>query len=166
MKIKNICALNVNSITSLHRKQLFYNFIDDNHSDIIFLSETCLKPEISFHVNGYNIFRQDRIGHNGGGTAILLNEKIKFRNLRRYSSQIEATKIEVFLNNIWICLISVYIPPYNTSTTYNLPITTNALETVLNSNLPIICGGDFNARLIEAGEPSYNFNGRILSNLL
>lgn len=74
--------------------------------------------------------------------------------------------MEVFLNNEWICIISIYVPPYNTSSKNNIPISINAFENVMSSRLPIICGGDFNCRMIEAGDSSYNFNGRVLANYL
>lgn len=80
MKIQNILALNVNSVLSGYRKQLLFNYVDTYRADIIFLSETGLKTESNLNLKGYNSVRQDRIKCNGGGTAIFLNEKIKYRN--------------------------------------------------------------------------------------
>lgn len=85
MAAQNVIALNVNSIKAFNKKISLEIFVKNNgYPGIVLLSETNLKPGDNFNMNGYNIFRQDRIKSNGGGTAILLNNKINFRNIKKY----------------------------------------------------------------------------------
>lgn len=153
MNFYNITSLNANSLVGTNRRQLFLNSLNDFNSNIIFISETCLKDKHTFNIPGYNVFRQDRSMGNGGGTLIMINEMIKFRNFHSFCSTIEYTKIEVFLNGQWICLVSIYIPPRSANFSYT------EFENIFNTTLPIICGGDFNARMLAAGDYSNNSIG-------
>lgn len=159
MDFCDISCLNVNSIVTYNKRQLFLDLFQQIKSDIFFLSETHLKPSKKFYINNFNIFRQDRIGKNGGGTAIILNEKIKFRNFRKHDKSFEASSIEVFLDNIWITLISIYIPP---NTNFDI----EQFIDFLPSDQYVICGGDFNSRLLMSGDISNNNNGRVLEGFL
>lgn len=152
--MSRIVSLNVNSVKSFHKKKLLEAFVTDNRADIYFLSETHLSSNDNLQIKNYNIFRQDRNHKNGGGTAILLNTAINFRNTKTNDSDIEFTSIEVFLNNNWLVIMSIYVPP-------NLKpqISIDSIANIFNSKLPIIAGGDFNARHESFGDSSNNFNG-------
>lgn len=75
-----------------------------------------------FNLSGYNCFKQTRKS-NGGGTAIILNEKIKFRNFTTSCDGIEATILDAHLGGQWIKIITIYIPPrldqFNQNTFFN-----------------------------------------------
>lgn len=151
-KFNGIVALNVNSLLGSNRKQLFTDFVSDVRADIYLLSETCLTTNSSFNLVGYNCFKQTRKS-NGGGTAIIINDKIKFRNFTTICDGMEATILDVHLDEQWIKIISVYIPPRLDK--FNHTIFSN----IFNTNTPIICGGDFNARMLLAGDSINNSIG-------
>lgn len=97
-KISNFVAFNVNSLIGSNRRQMFLNFVRDTSADIFFLPETHFNSNSHFTLRGYNCFKQIR-ATNGGDTAILLNENIKFRHFKAICKGFEATSIDVYLNN-------------------------------------------------------------------
>lgn len=158
-KFDDIVAINVNSLVGSNRRQLFLNFVDDVRADVYFLSETHFNANSHITLNGYNCFKQIRAS-NGGGTAILLNEKIRFRNLMTINKGIEATVIDAFLNNQWIRLISIYIPPGINKLNQSI------FKKLFTTSTPFICGGDFNARMLLAGDISNNSMGIFINNFI
>lgn len=159
MDPNGVIALNVNSIRSFNRTIQLELFIKDNKANIVFLSETHFKKQNIFKINNFNVFKQCRHHKNGGGTAILLNNKIKYKNLKTFNNTFEAISIDVFLNGNGIRLISMYIPPHSN-------ITANDLITLFNVEIPIILGGDLNARHTNFGDISNNRIGTITYNFL
>lgn len=154
--IQNIIALNVNSVKCYGRRVALELFLSQHKADIIFLSETNLKPSNTFHVSNYSVFRHDRTASNGGGVAILLNQFVKTRNIRKFSGVIEAISIEAFLDNQWILLISIYIPPPRANSS---ALNVSHFANIFNTNLPVIAGGDLNARHVNHGDISNNHCG-------
>lgn len=152
--MSKIISLNINSAKSFMQKKLLENFIRDNRADIYFFQETHLNHKDNFNMANYNTFRQDRKHKNGGGTMILLNCAIKFRNYKKFEDGIEFVSIEVFINNEWFRLMSVYVPP-----NINAQISAERFDEIFDSKLPVIAGGDFNARHITFGDHSNNQNG-------
>lgn len=64
-----------NSQSIYPKKSEFSNFVDKHKPDVILLSETWLRPGISFELQGYQCYRNDRSisGENvHGGVAILI----------------------------------------------------------------------------------------------
>lgn len=159
MEINGVLALNVNSIRSLDRKTQLELFIRTNKSKIVFLSETHLKSTNAFYLSGFKIFKQCRESGNGGGTAILLCEGIKFRNFKVYSNNFEASSVDVFLNGKWMRLISMYIPPRSR-------LSVSDFRPLFNVEIPVILGGDLNARHVSFGDISSNQIGMILHDFL
>jgi exonuclease III len=68
--------LNTNSLISIRKKYALKNLIDEEHPDIIMLSETNLTKKHNLNYPGYNVIKDD-ISHDRRGTAILLQKKIE-----------------------------------------------------------------------------------------
>lgn len=154
MEFKNIMTLNVNSVATFARQKMLIDAIKFNQTDLVCINETHLKPNIKFKINNFNIFRNDRTKSNGGGVAIILNNKIKFKNLRKINNSVEAIILDVLLENEWYTLISIYIPP-------NGNLILNDIQSLFSNKCRIICGGDFNARF-STNDISKNSNGNIM----
>lgn len=106
---------------------------------IVLLTETRLNPNINFHIPQYKIYRNDRDGASGGGTAILIHEDIvQNSTLTPQLNTIEATTASITVKNTKIIVAAIYKRPQNT-------LDTNDLETVMNLNRQVIIGGDMNA---------------------
>ena len=77
-KFVSICSFNVNRLFT-HFNEFFHNIVVGNY-DIVTIYETWLKPVMpsnSFHIEGYNLIRNDKLQRDGGGAAIYI--KIFFR---------------------------------------------------------------------------------------
>lgn len=162
MEVKHIVSINVNSVRSYDKRNNLEQFIRSNQSNIVFLSETHLNVNSSFKVNGFNIFKQFRVDSNGGGTAILIKNGIKYRNIKTgCNNKIEFTAVEIFVNNLWLKLISIYIPPRSNLKADEIESFLN-----LNSTCPTIIGGDFNARNVEFGDSLTSQMGKTIAEFI
>lgn len=160
MSINNVIALNANSIKTFNRKILLELFIRNHRAAIYLISETNLKPNDNFNFSGFNIIRQDRVSSNGGGTAIILDNKIIFRNVKKYQNKFEATTVDIFIDNEWMLIAAVYVPPNIKNNNGKIVgIDAGQFDVILNTKYPILAGGDFNARHISFGDCSNNSNG-------
>lgn len=151
-----LISINVNSIINTNRRLLLQKLIGENEADIYLLQETKIGNGLSFQQNGYNFFHQDR-KMGAGGTAILINNKFRVRNLSTCNDGIEYTSVEIKINELWVRIVSVYISPSGVS--YN-----NFIR-LFKKNIPTIYAGDFNARHISFGDFSDNVNGITLSKI-
>ncbi|KAL1122863.1 hypothetical protein AAG570_003189 [Ranatra chinensis] len=105
------------------------------------LPETHLKPHTKLYTPGYITVRNDRVGRNGGGVAILLKESIPFRqiDLPTNPDGTETLGIKVILNNRSTTIINVYNPP-------NVVLKECLLRNLFDYRGTVIVAGDFNAR--------------------
>ena len=113
------------------------------------------------------MIRTDRENSNGGGTAILIKENVKFETLvtNLTSASLEYTGIKVILeNNKFLYIFSIYNNnQYNH--TLNLDLQ-NLLNCVNTARDQFIIGGDFNSKHINWKNNSNNFNGIQLNNFI
>ncbi|KAL1122950.1 hypothetical protein AAG570_003275 [Ranatra chinensis] len=105
------------------------------------LQMTHLKPHTKLYTPGYITVRNDRVGRNGGGVAILLKESIPFRqiDLPTDPDGTETLGIKVILNNRSTTIINVYNPP-------NVVLKECLLRNLFDYRGTVIVAGDFNAR--------------------
>lgn len=54
-------------------------FLNSEDVDVVFLSETLLKPHHKFYLNNYTTYRNDRT-EEGGGVAICIKKKHRTRS--------------------------------------------------------------------------------------
>ncbi|KAL1129704.1 hypothetical protein AAG570_012648 [Ranatra chinensis] len=103
-------------------------------------AQTHLKPHTKLYTR-YITVRNDRVGRNGGGVAILLKESIPFRqiDLPTDPDGTETLGIKVILNNRSTTIINVYNPP-------NLVLKECLLRNLFDYRGTVIVAGDFNTR--------------------
>lgn len=68
--------INFSSILSRHKKQYLNIFIYEHNPHILLLAEHKLSVRHKFQLKNYIIFRKDKVGGRGGGTAILVKNWI------------------------------------------------------------------------------------------
>lgn len=87
-----------------------------NNFEIILLSETWLSPEDNTYIRGFDVVRSDRLTHNGGGVAIFISHKLKYKKVTRIfncNNNIETCAIEIFTQDKKLTIASYYRPPNN-----------------------------------------------------
>ncbi|GFX73782.1 RNA-directed DNA polymerase from mobile element jockey [Trichonephila clavipes] len=94
-----------------HKIQELENYINDNSPDIIALQETFLRPIIDLKIPNYSTYRNDRLTHHDGGTAILVKNSITHHPINIYTTAVSITAVEIEgpTNNITVC--SLYRSP-------------------------------------------------------
>ena len=70
--------------------------------------------------------------------------------------------MEIFINNEWIQIGSVYIPPNLKKNEKHYQLTERDLGKIFIHPTKAIFGGDFNARSTNWGDSSDNVNGKII----
>lgn len=154
-----VIALNVNSICTTKRKLLLNNFVKNNAADIFLFGETRLTKSSRFRHSGYKFIHNGN-NKNSGGTAILINNNIRTKNIAtRNDSDIEFTAVDALIGEKWCRIISVYVHCQSLKND-------SQFEPNFTSNLPTIIGGDFNARNADWNDSASNGNGNTLSRLL
>lgn len=111
-----VCHVNVESIIA-HRDN-FLDIFSDCIFDVIVVSETFLKPAISFTpylLNSYNVIRHDREGKEGGGLLVYIKTNVKYKVLTtseaKYCSKPEYVILELSCLNWKLLLCAFYRPP-------------------------------------------------------
>ncbi|GFT80174.1 putative RNA-directed DNA polymerase from transposon X-element [Nephila pilipes] len=90
----------------------FLEFVKDWKPDVITLQKTRLKPVDSFNIPNYITYRTDRISYAGGGTAILVRNRIPHHSIHIETTLIENTIITIERRNS---------PPITTVSAYKSP---------------------------------------------
>lgn len=104
------CIFNATGIRN--KKSEVTEFIEKHKIDILFVSETHLRPAQSFRLRNMIGYRTDRFNRKGGGTAIFLKSNITHNvetlpNLRT----LEATAVTIDTNQGKTTLIAAYLSP-------------------------------------------------------
>ena len=120
--------------------------------DLLCLTETWLTPEVNsnlVYINGFTLFRNDRIRRKGGGTAIYVRDDLLSKPIvthDRLNNEAEGTLVDLPALNLSI--FCIYIPPNLKSNTLNAiredvtNITDDHLMCHPNRGLMLL--GDFN----------------------
>jgi exonuclease III len=133
----NILFWNARGIQN--KKTEFFNYLEANNIPIALLNETHLHPSTKFKCPNYCVYRSDREGGPGGGTAILIRIEIKHSEIFLHKLQhMEATAIQLIINKELITLFSIYNPPGK--------IIERDLDLLLQTGNKVILAGDFNAK--------------------
>lgn len=142
-----VCHINAQSLT---RKIDEFRYLFENlNVDVVCVSETWFSPchnDHLFHVNGYRLFRLDRVGH-GGGVAIYVRNGLscKFNCASPPSSTTEYLFLEIFTKFDKVLIGCVYRP--NRQICYNGFI--DFLENLTIGHNKIIITGDFNSDILK-----------------
>ena len=153
----NVCHININSIKK-HKDELLARF---SSYDIISVNETNLGRERPFSLQGYNIFRNDRVGRSGGGVLLAVKQHIKCQEiLNKTTQKNEIIAVQIETKSLKSILISsIYVPP-------TAKIDINLFNELYNINNNCIIVGDLNATLHNMGSAKANARGKQLHELL
>lgn len=143
------------------KKHIFEYFINTHQIDIFCIAETLLKPEHNFSISNFKTVSVERaithIHRDGGGIALLINSKLKFKcidnehqdliNLCKNNFvEIQIVKIFTDANN-FVTVINIYSPP---RTAADFPFTEanfwQKFFDYINDFENVILVGDFNAK--------------------
>ncbi|VVC42317.1 Endonuclease/exonuclease/phosphatase [Cinara cedri] len=156
----NLFLRNINGLKR-YKPELLNLFIE-KHIDITLISETHCTPISKNFFPGYKIYRTNHPdGTAHGGSAIIISSKIQCQPIPNLQTNtIQATKIQITLNNIPTTISSVYSPP-------RPAISSQEVDQFLNSadNTSLI-GGDFDAKHLQWGCRLENTRGCMFQNIL
>ncbi|XP_050498825.1 probable RNA-directed DNA polymerase from transposon BS isoform X1 [Diabrotica virgifera virgifera] len=140
-----------NSRSAISNKGSLMHYLNNKSIDILLISETWFKKDISYHFKNYNLVRKDR-NDGFGGVAILIHNSITFSELNlnsNFNTEIEVCGVTIKYKTKDLNILSIYRPPKSKSSINDW---TNIFSQVNNS---AIIGGDFNAHHTIWGS-SYN----------
>ena len=145
------------SIFLLNARSLFPKFDDlcavlsSLQPGIVFITESWLHSNICddiININGYDLYRCDRIGRVGGGVCAYIRSSFSCVPINSYSHPSEIEMLALRINGLHLFLICLYIPPSLKANKLNMisDFITDMLDAELamfpHSNI-LICG-DFN----------------------
>lgn len=142
----HVCHINAQSLNNkIHELRLTF---ENSGVDIICISETWLNESTLdgiIMLNGYNLYRGDRVRH-GGGVAIYVKNNLRSKFIVKSSPNdlVEHIFVEVTTSNSKVLIGSVYRP--NRNICFNNFF--NMLEMLTVSYTDIIVAGDFNSNII------------------
>lgn len=107
----------------------FINFlIVKEKIDIVLICETFLKSHHKFKLNGYQIYRNDRVIH-GGGVAIAVRYDLCHDSLQnRRTVFIENISVNVYLNGKNVIFTSAYCGKYSRHFTSDIQCLTSSFS--------------------------------------
>jgi hypothetical protein len=157
-KALNICSINIQSLYLLadpyHRRkidEIHATLVNELQVDIIALSETWLKPNISdktVEIAGFTFYRKDREDFRSGGVGMYVSDSIPHHKATEFMPEdIELLWVEITLGVKKILVGSCYRPPRQNAEEVDSFIThlTDSVDRVLTRNVEsIILLGDFN----------------------
>ena len=133
---------NIQSIISNQKRIELDNIIRNHKPDIISLNETFLKPTHSLEIEGFKIFRHDRLLRKGGGSALCVSSKLTGNIIEIDKNILIDEYVVGFLFKTIsseIAIFSIYSPPSNMTINHKL-------FEFINSFKKIIITGDLNAK--------------------
>lgn len=146
-----IMTWNANGVRA--RKEELALFCDEQDISVVLLSETHLKPGISWYLRGFQCIRKDREIGRAGGVAVLVRNNLCARRID-YNCDLEAVGAEVELQGRNHIFAAVYKPP-------NDDLNTDDIVTLTAQPRSII-GGDWNCKHPSWGSRISNPNGQKL----
>ena len=143
-----IANLNVNSLPNKFEE--IKEWLAQKAFDILSIQETKIDrtfPNSQFHVEGFKLFRRDRV-KGGGGIAVFISENIITTTRKVACTHLEALLFDLRIGQRQFALLSAYKPPSvdnNIFTNEMLKVMDQA--TLLSDN--IICIGDLNCDILH-----------------
>lgn len=159
-----VLQFNIQSLNNNNNKCLLELFMEKNKIDIALITETWLKDNSTSNLTNFNFAFKNR-QDSYGGVGIYLRRDISFSLIDiDIGVEMEVLGVKTLnLRNNFIFSV-VYIPPNTQRGTFELMV--NSLFTHLGRfALPIVVGGDFNARSVEWGDTITNAQGAILDDI-
>ena len=147
---------NVNRLSSAKFDQIKLFLIGKSGSpqvDILFLTETFLKPDIPdvlYAVPGFSIHRHDRVSRCGGGVLVFVNDDLKLKrrdDLEDLDLEVIWLEVFPFKSNRSLFISGIYRPPW-----YSLADDTRLeknIEQAYLLNKELILLGDWNIHALD-----------------
>ena len=134
---------------SIHSKQLeFFEFAQRQNIDIAVITETWLRPNISFLHPNFCCVRLNRPSSaedvRGGGVLIAVRKGIKFNQISVATKTIEAVGVSVSTDNRQIRIIAAYFPGSRRCSDWSH--FRRDIRAMVDHDDPFFVVGDFNAR--------------------
>ena len=134
---------------SVHSKQVeFFDFVGRYNIDIAVVTETWLRPSISFNHPNFHCIRLDRPVNDevdrGGGVLIAIRKDLKYSHLSVTTKVIEAAGISVITATGPLHIIAVYFPGSRRCADWSH--FRRDIRTLSDRTEPFFLVGDFNAR--------------------
>ncbi|RNA02265.1 RNA-directed DNA polymerase from transposon X, partial [Brachionus plicatilis] len=130
-----------------------------SHVNFVSLNETFLKTSQNISIPNYQIFRSDRIGKAGGGSALCIKKSIKGKEIDTSNFE-ETTGFETILNqNIEIAIFSIYSSPSSN-------LNENFFDYVAEKFKYFIIIGDLNVKHHNWSCNTTNQKGKILDKII
>lgn len=136
---------NVTSIRPIDTRETIKNFLSQNSTDIVILSEIWLKPDESYKFPGYKLLTEARsTGY--GGVGFLIKNEIAFKPFTLPKLHpVESIAIITQNTQPKILFISIYIPPLPVNNSEIREPLIKLFDTIENFEGSVILAGDFNA---------------------
>lgn len=154
----SLLILNWNANGLTKHKDEFLAILQNNRIDIALISETHFTNSTHFYLPGFQVYKTNHPdGTAHAGAAIIVKSSLLFHPLPQFQKDhIQASGIQITLNNTPLNIFAVYSPPRHT-------ITLNQFnEFFLTLGHKFIIGGDLNAKNIQWGCRVNNPRGNIL----
>ncbi|CAF1041935.1 unnamed protein product, partial [Brachionus calyciflorus] len=150
---------NCQSILNIEKISLIQDLIFRNNIEVVSLNETFLKPKDDFKLNGFNIYRADRIDKRGGGAALAIKKNIISKKIETPPNN-ELVGVEITTdNNSTLSIFSLYSSPKS-------HLDFNLLEFIFFNHPNSILLGDLNAKHQKWYCPRLNTKGKLLEAFL
>ena len=152
-KVENLKILQWNAEGICQKKEALLVRLAQDCVDVACIQETHLKPGKNFCAPGYQIFRQDRVGHKGG-VLILVRSHIPAHRISQYKPTAEKAEagtigIELQCREEKLRVFSYYCPK-------DKPL---SLEQMAVTRTACIVAGDFNSHSERWGYSATNARG-------
>lgn len=157
--------MNWNSCSLSSRKIEFYKFLKLNNINLATITETRLKPNMNFQLNGYKTYRLDRTTNSGGGVALLVDTKLEHTDVADLKLKIiEAKAVDIPTDQGTIRFISAYMPQ-NCKSPEDITNFKKDLKKLTKPSRMFVISGDLNAKHPDWNnhKSMTNKNGQILS---
>lgn len=149
-----------NAQTLTGKTNLLREFLRQQNVDVMLICETLLQQTAALKISGYIVYRQDEVnlqGHAYRGLAVIVRRNVihqPIEYVRRDS--LYALGIDLNINGRDLRLYAIYRPPGPVG---NLK---REVEALLNSDMPTILAGDWNAKHPDWHASTINPAGRTL----
>ncbi|XP_033316644.1 uncharacterized protein LOC117214565 [Bombus bifarius] len=175
LKHLKIIAINANSLISNQKRYSMLTLINKETPDMVLISETKLNKRHNVHFKNYSMIRHDRPNASqGGGTAILIKNPIKYKTILidKITSfkTLETTTIKIKISNKENLFITAAYATYGNQKEFNYEF--NNLFELLQHNKPgnyyiiLLIAGDLNAKHTSWKNETNNTRGNFIRNWL
>nr|CAD7448940.1 unnamed protein product [Timema bartmani] len=162
LKELTVALWNANGVAV--RKYELESFLAKHRVDVMLLGETHLRSAMRFSLAEFICHRSDQVGDVGrGGTAVLVRRGLYHHVISLPPLQhMEATAIQLVTSTGSVRLISIYFPPFRR---FNWATRAN-LEVLLRVTMPVLIGGEFNAKHRSLGYRFMCAHGGLLHDVI